>query len=54
MRQFVALVCTKYDLFPTKTPLYFNATTFHAFVLFALIRFQMGDVIMNFMSLHGH
>jgi hypothetical protein len=35
------------------TPLHFNVATFHFFVMLALIGFQMGDVIMNFMSLVG-
>lgn len=55
MRQFVAtIICTKYNLYPTMIPLYFNVATFHSFFMLALIGFQMGDVIMSFMSLHGH
>jgi hypothetical protein len=55
MKQLVAtIICIKYNLYPTKTPFYFNVATFHSFVLLALIGFQMGDVIMSFMYLHGH
>jgi hypothetical protein len=44
----------RYNLYPTMTPHHFNVATFHFFVMLALIGFQMGDVIMSFMSLLGH
>jgi hypothetical protein len=55
VRLFVAIVtCTKYILSPTETLPCSNAVKFHVFVLHVWIGFELKDVRMSFMSIHGH